>query len=227
MMPVAILAGGLGTRLGAETATIPKALVKVGPTPFLFLQLRMLQQQGVDHVVVCTGHLGDQIERAVDSRRHLFSPMRIDISSDGEELLGTAGALRNALPLLGKTFFVLYGDVLFHPEDCNLVKVEVAFKASRKPALMASYPRMFGDGNVRIYPDHVEYDKSQHGNGYTHLDFGVGVMTAYALSEHPASDLADVYREIGADLAGIEIDRPPFEIGSPDGLHITRWVMTG
>ena len=56
--PVAVLAGGLATRLHPHTARIPKSLVTVAGEPFLAHQLRLLRRQGFQQVVLCVGHFG-------------------------------------------------------------------------------------------------------------------------------------------------------------------------
>ena len=95
--PVAILAGGLATRLWPITQTIPKALVTIAGKPFLEHQLGLLRQQGVSRVVLCVGHLGEMIQDAFG----YGSGIEIAYSFDGPVLLGTAGAVRQALPMLG------------------------------------------------------------------------------------------------------------------------------
>jgi len=118
MLPVAILAGGLGTRLGAVTEARPKILVDIGGRPFAEHQLDWLRAQHVKHVVYCLGHLGEQVVTALgDGTRWA---MRFDYIMDGPVLLGTGGALRQALPTLGERFFVLYGDSLL---TCDLADV--------------------------------------------------------------------------------------------------------
>ena len=108
MLPVAILAGGLGTRLYPLTERIPKALVEINGEPFLAHQLRLLRARGIERVVLCIGQHGERIrEYAGDGARF---GLAIDYSPDGPVLLGTAGAVRQALPLLGDAFFVVYGD---------------------------------------------------------------------------------------------------------------------
>ena len=61
MLPVAILAGGLATRLRPLTETIPKSLVEINGEPFLWHQLRLLCENGVSRVVLCLSYLGEQV----------------------------------------------------------------------------------------------------------------------------------------------------------------------
>ncbi len=106
--PVAILAGGLATRLRPITETIPKALVEVAGAPFIAHQLRLLHSAGFRQIVVCTGYRGEMIEGQIGDGAGFG--VRVEYSFDGPRLLGTGGALKKALPLLGNRFFVLYGD---------------------------------------------------------------------------------------------------------------------
>ena len=103
-LPVAILAGGLATRLHPITETIPKALVEVAGQPFILRQLDYLRRQGVGRVVLCVGFLGEQIEASSATARQ-FGLSDVPIHRTGPILLGTGGALRQALPLLGLPVF--------------------------------------------------------------------------------------------------------------------------
>src|SRR5437764_9449211 len=93
-VPVAVLAGGLATRLRPITETIPKAMVEVAGRPFVDHQLALLARNSVRRVVLCLGHLGEQVERHVGSARY---GVQVQYSHDGDRLLGTGGALRRAL----------------------------------------------------------------------------------------------------------------------------------
>jgi len=104
VLPVAILAGGLATRLRTNTETIPKALLPIQGEPFIAHQLRLLRSQGIERVVLCVGYLGDRIRDFVGDG-HAFG-LSIAYSWDGPALLGTAGAIRKARPMLGEAFFV-------------------------------------------------------------------------------------------------------------------------
>lgn len=103
-LPVAILCGGKGTRLGELTRDTPKALVDVNGRPFIHWQLDLLRRQGFRLVVVCTGHLARKFDGVFD----VYSDMVV--VSEGSPELGTADRVRRALPLLGDEFWVLYGD---------------------------------------------------------------------------------------------------------------------
>lgn len=118
MIPVAILCGGKGSRLAPLTNTCAKSLVDVGGRPFISHQLALLKWQGYLDVVLLTGHLGEQIEAVIgDGAR---SGVRVRYSQETQPL-GTAGAVRQALPLLGDMFFVLYGDSYL---ECDYARIE-------------------------------------------------------------------------------------------------------
>src|SRR5687767_5305656 len=132
--PVAILAGGLATRLHPLTESIPKALVKIHGEPFLAHQLRLLRNRGIDRVTMCTGFLGEMIEEYLGNGERFG--IRVSYSHDGPVLLGTGGAIRRALPLLDEKFFVLYGDSYL---PCDYAAVQNAFLDSARPGLMTVY----------------------------------------------------------------------------------------
>src|SRR5581483_7859004 len=105
MLPCVILCGGLATRLRPITEKIPKSLIPINGEPFIAHQLRLLQSQGIDRMVLCAGFLGEMIQEFVGSGSRFG--MRISYSFDRAPLLGTAGAIRKALPLLDSSFLVI------------------------------------------------------------------------------------------------------------------------
>jgi NDP-sugar pyrophosphorylase family protein len=225
MLPVAILAGGLATRLHPITETIPKSLVEIAGQPFVLHQLALLRGR---RVVLCLGHLGEQIEAVVgDGARH---GVEAAYSYDGEELLGTGGALRKALPLLGDGFLVLYGDSYLR---CDYADVERTFVASRKQALMAVFENrgQYDASNVTFRDGRIlRYDKASGFPDMTHIDYGLGALRAAALAGYSAGarlDLTTVYRDLLArgELAAYEMHQRFFEIGSPAGLDETRRLL--
>jgi NDP-sugar pyrophosphorylase family protein len=217
-LPVAILAGGLGTRLYPLTERLPKALIEINGEPFLAHQLRLLRARGIERVVVCIGQHGERIrEYAGDGARF---GVEIDYSPDGPALLGTAGAIRNALPLLGEAFFVVYGDSYL---PCSNREVAEAFRAAGQPGLMTVYRNEgrwdssnveFADGRI------VAYDKKNRTARMQHIDYGLGVFSRAAFEGSPHADLADVYGDLlrRGQLAALEVHERFYEIGSFDGI---------
>ncbi|MCB1744576.1 MAG: NTP transferase domain-containing protein, partial [Gammaproteobacteria bacterium] len=126
---IAVLAGGLATRMRPLTETCPKALLEVAGEPFVFHQLRLFARNGLRRAVLLTGYLGEMIEDAVgDGGRFGIT---VDYVPDGETLLGTGGALRRALPHLPGQFFVTYGDSYL---DIDYGAVADAFDPAAYPA---------------------------------------------------------------------------------------------
>ena len=222
MLPVAILAGGLATRLRPLTETIPKSLVEINGEPFLWHQLRLLRENGVSRVVLCLSYLGEQVRDSVGDG-HDFG-LHIDYSFDGSVLLGTAGALKRALPLLGETFLVLYGDS-YLPID--LRAVAAAFRLSGKAGLMTVYwnEGRWDTSNVEFAGGRiVAYDKKLRTERMRHIDYGLGAFQASAFDRVPAEkpwDLAVLYQDLlqAGELAAFESTHRFYEIGSFRGIE--------
>jgi len=221
-LPVVILAGGLGTRLGEITKTIPKALVEVNGEPFLAHQLRLLRSNGIERVVMCVSHLGGMVrDYAGDGSAFGLS---IEYSFDGPILLGTAGAIRQALPLLEGAFFVLYGDSYL---PCDFGAVERAFERGGKAALMTVHRNegQWDSSNVEFAGGEIlAYDKSAKSPRMRYIDYGLGVFRRNVFQELAGQgplDLARLYQDLLArgELAACEVSQRFYEIGSVSGLQ--------
>lgn len=225
LAPVAILGGGLATRLRPLTAGIPKALVDVNGEPFIAHQLRLLRSNGIERVVYCAGYRGEMIREYVGTGARFG--LTVEFSFDGPALLGTAGAITRALPLLGASFFVLYGDSYL---PCDYRAVQREFVESRKPALMTVFRNedRWNRSNVEFAGGRIlAYDKTHPTARMHHLDYGLGVFTPRAFGEVPSgapSDLARVYGELlhRGELAAFEVDQRFYEVGSFEGLEEIR-----
>jgi Nucleoside-diphosphate-sugar pyrophosphorylase involved in lipopolysaccharide biosynthesis/translation initiation factor 2B, gamma/epsilon subunits (eIF-2Bgamma/eIF-2Bepsilon) len=218
MLPVAILAGGLATRLRPLTDSIPKSLVPVNGEPFIAWQLRLLKKSGFTQVVLCVGHLGQMVQDFVGSGSQFG--LDVTYSYDGPRLQGTGGAIRNALPLLGGRFFVLYGDSYLL---CDYSSVQEAFERSGKLALMTVYRNQncWDTSNVEFAGGRIlAYDKINRTDRMAHIDYGLGVFDARAFEE-PGADLACVYQSLlrKDQLAAWEIHERFYEIGSLQGIE--------
>jgi NDP-sugar pyrophosphorylase family protein len=224
LMPAVILAGGLATRLRPLTEGIPKALIDVAGHPFLWHQLQLLKHRGIRRVVLLVGHLGESIQQRFQDGAELG--ISIDYCFDGPVLLGTAGAIRQALPLLPERFFVLYGDSYL---PCNYAAVEAAFRQSGFPGLMTVYRNegLYDSSNVEYDGDRIlRYDKHNRTPATHHIDYGLGAFHRSVFEAIPAGqarDLAAVYQDLlhAGSLAAFEVHQRFYEIGSPEGLRDT------
>jgi NDP-sugar pyrophosphorylase family protein len=228
MPPVALLAGGLATRLRPLTEQVPKAMLEVAGEPFIAHQLRLLRRERISRVVICAGYLAEQIEAFVgDGRRFGLS---VAYKIDGPRLLGTGGALRAALDQLGDEFLVMYGDSWL---DIAYAPVVEAFRASGQPALMTVFRNdgqwdtsnvWFEDGRIRLY------SKRERRPQMRHIDWGLSMARAEALAARPVNepfDLAEVYSDLSSagKLAGYEVTTRFYEIGSAEGLKETDALL--
>ena len=223
-LPVAVLAGGLATRLGPITSTIPKSLVDVEGRPFAEHQVELLARHGLTDLVFLVGHLGEMVRDRLGDGASLGA--RIRYVFDGPVAQGTGGAIRAALPELGRAFFVLYGDSYL---ECDYEAIERTFAGSGKSGLMTvcrnddQWDRsnvLMSDGRI------IRYDKEAKTPEMRHIDYGLGAFKAAAFAGRPeaAFDLAAFYQDLLAqdDLAGFEVPTRFYEIGSPSGLAATR-----
>lgn len=220
-MPVAILAGGLATRLRPITEKIPKSLVEIAGEPFLFHQLRLLKKVGLKKVVLCVGYLGEMVREAAGDGSAFG--IEVAYSFDGPKLLGTGGALRQALPGLGDAFYILYGDSYLLVDYLDVGKT---FLESGKEGLMTVFKNegrydtsnvIFSDGALRLY------SKKKRLPEMSHIDYGLGCLRRPTLEKYPTDepfDLAQVYEDLvpSRQLAGYEVFQRFYEIGSPEGM---------
>ena len=225
MFSVAILAGGLATRLRPITEEIPKSLIEVAGEPFICHQLKYLRKQGIKSVVLCIGFLGEMIQEVVgDGSRW---GMHVSYSPDGPTLLGTGGALRQALPLLGEHFFILYGDS-YLPIDFS--DVEKTYAASGKKGLMTILrnQNQWDKSNVEFDVGQIiEYNKTVIRPQMHYIDYGLGLLQSAALKDYPAGqsfDLSKIYNDLSlaGELAGYEVFERFYEIGSREGIADTQ-----
>lgn len=223
LLPVCILAGGRGTRLGEAVRDTPKPLLTVAGDPFVLHQLRLLRSHGASRIVLSVGYRGELIQARIGDGADLG--LEISYVFDGPELRGTAGAVRNALPLLGDAFFVLYGDTYLRIDYADVQKT---FQSAGLPALMTVLRNegRWDTSNVLLEGDRVlVHDKENPTEEMQWIDYGLGAFRAEALDAAgpDEADLARVYAALAAQGklgAYVATDRF-YEIGTPEGLAET------
>ena len=224
MLTVAILAGGRATRLRPITETVPKSLLELNGEAFAVHQLRLLRANGIRRVVLCVGHLGVLVQRAIGNGATVG--LQVDYSFDGPALLGTGGAVKNALPKLGESFFVMYGDSYL---PCDYAGIEKTFKSAGTLGLMTVFRNegKWDSSNVEFEAGKIlSYSKTDRTPRMRYIDYGLGVFHADAFENVPPGkpcDLSEIYTDLlqGKQLAAFEVRERFYEIGSPAGLRET------
>jgi NDP-sugar pyrophosphorylase family protein len=224
-VPVALLAGGLATRLRPITEKIPKALVDIDGRPFIDHQLALLRRNGIRRVVMCLGYRGEMVrDHCGDGSNY---NMELEYSFDGDKLMGTGGAIRRAAPLLADVFWVMYGDSYM---DIDYRRVLDFFDRSGPQGLMTVLRNQgrWDKSNV-VFRENtlLKYDKRTVTPEMDYIDYGVGILRRDALAEVPEdrpSDLAELYTRMVEQrrMIGYEVTNRFYEIGTPAALEEAR-----
>lgn len=225
--PVLVLAGGLGTRLGNVAGDLPKVIVPVAGRPFLEHPLGLLREHGADRVVIAVGHRGDLVEETIGNGSRIG--LRIAYAHDGPDLRGTAGAIRGALPLLGDTFLVLYGDTYLRVDYRRFAAAHRerglpgSMSVLRNAGRLAPSNAVVRDGLV------TAYDKRTPPPGAEWIDFGLLAFEAGVFAGTGPPDLGDVTAALAAQrsLAAFEVADRFYEIGTPAALDETETFLLG
>jgi mannose-1-phosphate guanylyltransferase len=230
-MDVAVLAGGLGTRIRPVLGDVPKLLAPIAGKPFADHLFAWLGRFGAKRVVLCLGHRAD---RVVDHLAANPPPLEIALSIEQEQL-GTAGALRLARPKLATDpVLVLNGDTW---ADADLAEFLGCHRASRADATLlcteiadtGRFGRVVVDADrtVRAF---FEKDAAKAGPGI--INAGVYLLSAQLLDQIAAGNARSLEREVFERMTGPRlrafVSRFPFtDIGVPDDLARAGDIMAG
>jgi NDP-sugar pyrophosphorylase family protein len=229
-IPVAILAGGLGTRLRPAIGERAKVIAPVDGRPFLRLLLDQLAAAGFRDVVLCTGFRADEVEAALGARH---GPIALRYSRESEPL-GTGGALRGALPLLaGDEILAMNGDSFCELDfaaawawhrgkgsDATLVAVEVP-DASR-------YGRVEIDADDRVR----RFTEKQEGGGAGWINAGIYLLSRARIAALPAGRALSLERDAlpawaSTALYGYRVRGRFIDIGTPGAYSAASRFFRG
>jgi N-acetyl-alpha-D-muramate 1-phosphate uridylyltransferase len=221
MLPIVILAGGFGTRLGSLTENTPKCLLKVNQKPFIELQLELLREAGYSQAFLCLSHYAEKVIEHVGNGKRFG--MNIEYSLDGSDQLGTGGAIRKVLPKLGPEFALIYGDS-YLPIDYKTV--EDAFLDSGAPGLITVFENknQLDVSNVEFFNNKVKIYSKKPSETMSHIDYGLSYLRSEVFEPYEIDkqfDLALLLSRLSIDgkLAGFEVFERFFEIGSTKGIE--------
>jgi len=223
-MQAVILAGGLGTRLGVRTRDLPKALLPIAGRPFLAWLVEALVRSGYRQLVLCIGHHGDQIVDYLGAGQGFG--LDVSYSKDGERLLGTGGAIRQALSrdLLAESFLVTYGDSY------------LPFDYSAPLRDLEAHPEALG--TMSVFENHgawdasncaigrglvLRYEKGVRDSALTHIDYGAIALRRSLFAEQPAQlafglDTLQHRLAKAGQLRAFEARERFYEVGSESGI---------
>jgi len=227
---IAILAGGLATRLRPKTEVVPKCLLEIAGKPFILWQLELLRSRGITEVVLCTGYLSEMVEAFLGDGSEYG--VRVNYSSDGPRLLATGGAIRRALPLLTDPFYVVYGDSYL---PCDYQAPLAEYDRSGKTGLMTVFRNegKWDSSNVEMLGGKLmDYNKREKTPAMKYIDYGLGILSHRSFGETPEDspfDLAELYRDLlqRNELAAWESPVRFFEAGSFAGIEELESIFLG
>jgi NDP-sugar pyrophosphorylase family protein len=194
-------------------------MLEIKGRPFIDYQLKWLKKSGITNIVLCVSHLGQKIlEYVKDGSSY---GLQVNYAWDGKKLLGTGGAVKNALPLLGKTFYVLYGDSFLSIDFREMYRT---FQKSKKEALLSVYKNddLWDKSNTVVENGNIIYHtKQKTDKRMKYIDYGASMLSVSVFDNHPnVFDLSDLYKKLAAEdnMAAYIVTERFFEIGSKAGL---------
>lgn len=220
-MQVAILAGGLATRLRPITETIPKSMILIEGKPFLEYQIEFLKRAGITDLVLCVGYLSEKIEEYFGDGRRLG--VTIKYSFDGNTPLGTAGALKRAEHLLQNYFFVMYGDSYLF---LDFQRAYDQFISTSKQALMVIFKNnnLYDRSNVAVENGLItRYDKKNSSGDLIYIDYGALIFSKNVFNIIPNNQTYSLEKVIQdliqrRQISAFEAVERFYEIGSHKGM---------
>jgi len=228
-MQIAILAGGLATRLGNLTRNQPKSMLKIRGETFLEHQLELLRRGGIKNIVLCIGHMGEQIEKHFENGRKYGVSIKYSFE---DKLLGTAGALKKAEVLLNDTFFTMYGDSYLFLDFSAAMRY---FNSQSKLALMTVYKNYdrYDRSNTVVEGNLVKkFSKKERTEDMVYIEYGANIFKKEALKMIPENQyysLDDLFPRLieMEELLAFGVRERFYEVGSPQGLREFEEYMKG
>lgn len=229
-MQALILAGGLGTRLKPLVNDRPKPMVRIGNKPFLEYQIEFLKNYQITSLILCVGYLYEHIQGYFGDGSHWG--VRIDYSIENQ-LLGTAGALKNAEKLVKGTVLALNGDSYFDIDLDRLIRLHESKRARTRRYLgtiaLAEAPDARGYGSVRTNQENriLSFEeKPEESDASTRINAGIYVLEPGILNFVQPLQKMSLEREVfpsvlerGYHLFGYPADGFFVDIGTPRGLR--------
>jgi NDP-sugar pyrophosphorylase family protein len=227
-MQIAIIAGGLGERLGGLTLNRPKSMIQILGKPFINYQFDLLKNSAVTDVVLCLGYQGQQIQDYCGDGRKFG----VDIKYSFEDKqLDTAGAIKLAEPLLQDYFFTLYGDSYVFIDFKDMLS---SLQKDNKLGAMSVYQNhdQFDKSNTAVAEGRVIFYSKEKWKNLKYIDYGVNLFRKEVLNlipEGKSYSMGTLFNQLidRQELLAYEVTKRFYEIGSINGLNeFTEFVRS-
>lgn len=204
------------------TRDLPKSLIPIAGRPFIEYQLELFRRSGIAEAVLCVGYRAEKIVDHLGDGRRFGIGIRYSVEQEG--LMGTAGALRKAEPLLDDSFLLTYGDSYLQVDYADVLR---KLRSSGKLGLMVVYRNFdqYDKSNAAVEDGLVKrYDKAKQTPEMVYIDYGLSAFRKEALGmieTGKAMDLQRLYNTLISqdELLAYETRERFYEIGSPPGLR--------
>jgi len=221
-MQIVILCGGLATRLGNIAKDTPKSMLKIKDKPFLQYQIEKLKKQKINDIILCVGHLSEQIENYFGNGKEFG--VNIRYSYDKDKPLGPIGALKNAEDLLEDIFFIMYGDSYL---NLDFIKIHTYFIQYDKLGLMVVYKNFnkYDKSNLIVKNNLiVAYGEKERTKDMTYIDYGTSILRKKSLKIIPNNTFYTTGQFFSfliskKELLAFEVKERFYHIGNPDALR--------
>jgi len=206
-------------------------MIDINGKPFIYHQLKLLKQNGIESVIICVGYLSQQIMDYVDNGKKFGLEISYSIENSAN-LLGTGGAVKKAIGNFSQeNFFVMYGDSYL---DVDLAAIWQYYQESQKAGLMTVIKNnnqwdksnvLFENGEI------INYSKDNFSQDMEYIDYGISIFNKkkfFTLSQNDIKfDLAKIHIQLieKKQLAGYEVFKRFYEIGSSSGIKELQQLL--
>ena len=224
-MQIVILCGGLATRLGDMAKDIPKSMIEFEGKSFLEYQIENLKKHSIKDIVLCVGHLSEQIDNYFGNGKEF--DVNIKYSYDRDRPLGPIGAVKNAESLLEDRFFIMYGDSYL---TVDFQKVYYYFTQHSKLGLMVVYKNFdkYDKSNLIVKNNMiVAYGEKERTTDMIYIDYGTSILRKKSLDFIPKNTFCSTGQFFSnliskKELLAFEVKERFYHIGNPDALKEFR-----
>ena len=200
-------------------------MIPIAGKPFLEHQITVLHQQSIQDIILCVGHLSEQIQNYFGDGEQFN--VHLQYSHDGDTLLGPIGALKHAEPLLNDVFFIMYGDSYL---SVDFQHVYSTFLQHDKPALMVVYKNKdkYDKSNLVVEENLiVQYGNEQKTQKMMYIDYGTSILRKETLETIPRDTFystgmffSDLIKK--RQLLAFEAKKRFYHIGTQEALEELR-----